>query len=48
LRLKELTPDQWDAMIGALYALPIEGKPFDKSALPLNWQTKASSWHTGD
>ena len=25
-------------MIGALYALRIEGKPFDKSALPLNWQ----------
>jgi hypothetical protein len=23
----DLTEDQWDAMIGALYALRIEGKP---------------------
>jgi hypothetical protein len=30
----DLTEDQWDAMIGALYALRIEGKPFDESALP--------------
>ena len=44
----DLTEDQWDAMIGALYALRIEGKPFDESALPLNWQTKASSWRNGD
>jgi hypothetical protein len=44
----DLTEDQWDAMIGALYALRIQGKPFDESALPPNWQTKASSWRTGD
>jgi hypothetical protein len=44
----DLTEDQWDAMIGALYALRIQGKPFDESALPPNWQTKASSWHNGD
>ena len=40
----DLTEDQWDAMIAALYALRIKHKPFKKSALPLNWQTKASSW----
>ena len=44
----DLTEDQRDAMIGALYALRIEHKPFDESALPRNWQTKASSWRTGD
>lgn len=26
----DLTGDQWDAMIGALYALRIQGKPFDE------------------
>ena len=44
----DLTEAQWDAMIAALYALRIEGKPFDESALPLEWQTKASSWRSGD
>jgi hypothetical protein len=44
----DLTEDQWDAMIRALYALRIERKPFDESALPDHWQTKASSWRTGD
>ena len=44
----DLTEEQWDAMIRALYALRIEGKPFDESALPPNWQPKASSWRNGD
>jgi hypothetical protein len=40
----DLTEEQWDAMIAALYALRIEGKPFDPTALPERWGTKASSW----
>ena len=44
----DLTEDQWDAMICALYAHRIEGKPFDESAIPLNWQPKASSWRNGE
>ncbi len=44
----DLTEEQWDAMIRALYALRIEGKPFDESALPLRWQPKASSWRGGE
>jgi predicted RNase H-like nuclease len=44
----DLTEDQWDAMICALYALRIEGKPFDGSALTPNWQPKASSWRNGE
>jgi hypothetical protein len=44
----DLTEEQWDAMIRALYARRIEGQPFDESALPPNWQPKASSWRGGD
>lgn len=44
----DLTENQWDAMIRALYALRIEGEPFNESALPLNWQVKATSWRNGD
>ena len=44
----DLTEEEWDAMISALYALRIEGKPFSESALPPNWQPKATSWRGGD
>jgi hypothetical protein len=44
----DLTEEQWDTMIRALYARRIEGKPFDESALPPNWQPKATSWRGGD
>lgn len=44
----DLTEEQWDAMFSALYALRIEGKPFIESALPQNWQRKATSWRGGD
>jgi hypothetical protein len=40
----DLTEEEWDAMIAALYDLRIEGKPFDETALPDRWGTKASSW----
>ena len=43
----DLTEAQWDAMIRALYALRIEGEPFDVSTLALNWQPKATSWRNG-
>ena len=43
----DLTEDQWDAMIRALYARRIEGKPFNESAIPMNWQPKSSSWRGG-
>jgi hypothetical protein len=39
----DLTEDEWDAMIGALYALRIKGEPFNLEALPLNWQPNDSS-----
>jgi hypothetical protein len=44
----DLTEDQWNTMIRALYELRIEGKPFDESAFPLKWQTKATSWKGGE
>ena len=40
----DLTEVQWDALIRALYSLRIEGKSFDESALPTEWQTRATSW----
>ena len=40
----DLDDEQWDAMIASLYALRIEGKPFEESALPVRWQTQDSSW----
>ena len=44
----DLSEEQWDDMIRALYALRIEGKPFDPSALPSEWQTQATSWKGGE
>jgi hypothetical protein len=43
----DLTEDQSDAMIRALYA-PASKAPFNESALPLNWQVKATAWRNGD
>jgi len=44
----DLTEEQWDAMIAALYDLRIKHKRFKKSALPGRWGTKASSWREDD
>jgi hypothetical protein len=38
----DLTVDEWHHMIRALYATRIEGKPFDETAFPKNWQPKGS------
>jgi hypothetical protein len=39
----DLTEDQWDAMVRALYATRIEGKQFDEKAFPPNWQPKSTA-----
>lgn len=39
----DLTEDQWNDMVRALYATRIEGKPFDEKAFPPNWQPKSTA-----
>jgi hypothetical protein len=43
----DLTEEQWDAMIRSLYATLIEGKPFNETAFPANWQPRSTAWRRG-
>jgi hypothetical protein len=40
----DLSIDQWDHLIRALYATRIKQQPFDETAFPENWQP-AASWN---
>ena len=39
----DLTEPEWNAMLRALYATRIEGKPFNEGAFPLDWQPKSTA-----